>query len=89
MRHFAYESILTDITETQLSGNDIFKKYYEEDCKWLHEHDIQYQVDVFRWPQLPFFTQFNVSKVRTEVTVIIDNIEHAVMFRLYSGLSGE
>jgi hypothetical protein len=86
MKHFSYASILTDISDKNISNYDIFKKHYEEDCKWLEENDILFQVDVFHWPELPFFTQHQIAKVRREITIIIDNINHAMMFRLYSGL---
>jgi hypothetical protein len=89
MKHFAYESILTDITDKKLSNHDIFKKYFQDDCQWLKDHDIQYQVDVFHWPQMPFFTQHQIAKIRSEITLIIENVDHYVMFRLYSGLNGE
>ena len=87
MRYFQYPSILTDITDKHLQPHDIFKKYCEDDCKWLEDNDITYQVDVFHWPQLPFFTDRQIAKVRSEFTIVIENVTQACMFRLYSGLS--
>ena len=87
MKHFNYTPILTSVHERYIPNDELLKKYFENDYNWLKEQNIEYQVDVFRWPEFPFFTQFQIAKVKTEITLIIENVNHAVMFRLYSGFS--
>ena len=89
MIHFKYESILTSISDKYLPYEELFEKYYKEDSEWLKENDIQYQISVFFWPEMPFFTNHQIAMVRSEFEVVISSRENAVLFRLYSGLSWE
>ena len=74
MRHFSYPSILTDISDKSRSGYDIFNKYYEDDCNWLMENGISFQVDVFHWTTIFYSTAKRESREEKERKRLIMNV---------------
>lgn len=63
---------------------EAFAEVYPEHHAWLDENDIDYRIDIFHWPQLPMR---GASFLVCEFSLIIETIPHAIMFRLYSGMS--
>ena len=81
---FRYDALSVGVNDRCLPDIDVFKKTFAEHWQWLEENQISFQVNVFYWPEM----SSGRARVISEFDLIIEQVTHAIMFSIFSGMTG-
>jgi hypothetical protein len=87
MISFKFPMMAVRVQNSLKADGEIFATCFPDHDLWLKETEIDFHIQLFKWPTFISVLLTREPSIWCEFHIIFENENDALMFRLYSGLT--